>query len=123
MDHRDGVWIVETVCVVAAAQALRSGLIDVAQARSADKTRSEALLVLHDYLCGREFRGRFEPIVETIIEMKVDLDKERRALDRLWAKRDKEIERLARGSVGIYGDLEGILGQALPVLSKLELPK
>jgi hypothetical protein len=123
MDRRDGVWVVETVCAVAAAEALRSGLIDVAQARSADKTRSEALAVLHDYLCGREFRGRFEPIVETIIEMKVDLDKERRALERLWAKREKEIERLARSSVGIYGDLQGILGQALPAVSKLELPK
>jgi hypothetical protein len=123
MDHRDGVWVVETVCVVAAAEALRSGLIDVAQARNADKTRSEALAVLHDYLCGREFRARFEPIVETIIEMKVDLDKERRGLERFWAKRDKEIERLARAAVGIYGDLQGILGQALPTVSKLELPK
>jgi hypothetical protein len=123
MDHRDGVWVVETVCVVAAAQALRSGLIDVAQARSADKTRSEALAVLHDYLCGKEFRGRFEPIVETIIQMKIDLDKERRGIERFWATRDKEIERLARSAIGIYGDLQGILGQALPAVTKLELPK
>jgi len=122
MDHRDGVWIVESVCLLAAAGALRSGLIDVAQARSSDATRSEALAVLHDYLCGKEFRARFEPIVETIIEMKSDLDTERRGVERYWGKRDKEIERLARATAGMYGDLQGILGSALPSVSQFELP-
>jgi hypothetical protein len=122
MDHREGIWVVESVCVLAAAGALRSGLIEVAQARSVDATRSEALAVLHDYLCGKDFRDRFEPIIETIIEMKTDLDAERRGVERYWSKRDKEIERLARASAGMYGDLEGILGMALPSVSQLELP-
>lgn len=122
MDHRDGVWVVESVCLVAAATTLRAGLIAVAQARHVDATRDEAIAVLHDYLCGKEFRGRFEPIVETIIEMKTDLDKERRGIEHYWAKRDKEIETLARSTIGMYGDLHGILGAALPTLGKLELP-
>jgi hypothetical protein len=122
MDHRDGIWVVESVCVLAAASALRSGLIDVAQARSIDATRSEALAVLHEYLCGKEFRRRFEPIIETIIEMKTDLETERRGVERYWAKRDKEIERLGRATAGMYGDLQGILGAALPTVSQFELP-
>jgi hypothetical protein len=122
MDHRDGIWVVESVCVLAAAGALRAGLLDVAQARSVDATRSEALAVLHEYLCGKEFRGRFEPIIETIIEMKTDLETERRGVTRYWSKRDKEIERLGRSAAGMYGDLQGILGPALPTVSQFELP-
>ncbi len=122
MDHRDGVWVVESMCLLAAATALRAGLIGIAQARSVDATRSEALATLHDYLCGREFRDRFEPIVEAIVEMKADLDKERRGIQHYWSKRDKEIERLARSTVGMYGDLHGILGAALPVVPEFELP-
>ena len=80
MDHREGVWIVDSVCAVGAAEALRAGLIAVAQAKSIDASRTDALSLLHDYLCGKDFRGRFEPIVETIILMKTDLDTERRGL-------------------------------------------
>jgi hypothetical protein len=122
MDHRDGVWIVESVCLIAAATTLRAGLVAVAQARHVDATRSDAIAALHDYLCGKEFRARFEPIVETIIDMKTDLDTERRGVQRYWAKRDKELETLARSSIGMYGDLQGILGAALPTVAELALP-
>lgn len=123
MDHRDGIWVVESICLIAAASALRAGLIDVAHARDVDATRSDALAVLQEYLCGREFRARFEPIVETIIEMKTDLETERRGVERYWAKRDKELFRVARAAAGMYGDLQGILGTALPAVSQLELPQ
>lgn len=122
MDHRDGIWVVESVCLLAAASVLRAGLVDVAHAREIDATRSEALAVLHEYLCGKEFRGRLEPIIETIIAMKGDLETERRGIERYWAKRDKEILRIGRASAGMYGDLQGILGAALPTVSQLELP-
>jgi hypothetical protein len=122
MEHRDGIWIVESICFIAAASALRAGLIDVAHARDIDATRSEALAVLHEYLCGREFRARFEPIAETIFEMKTDLETERRGVERYWAKRDKELHRLGRSAAGMYGDLQGILGAALPTVPQLELP-
>jgi hypothetical protein len=40
---------------------------------------------------------------------------------RLWAKREKELERVTAGTTGMYGDLEGILGNTIPRIEGLEL--
>ena len=51
-----------------------------------------------------------------------DLDRERRALTKLWAKREKQIDGVIAATVGMYGDLEGIAGKAMPQIDGLELP-
>jgi hypothetical protein len=54
--------------------------------------------------------------------MKSDLESEKRAFQRMWSKREKEIERVTLNTVGMYGDLQGIMGAAaLPEVEKLEL--
>jgi len=53
--------------------------------------------------------------------MKVDLDKEKRVTEKIWAKREKQIERVIQNISGMHGDLEGIAGKSLPVVNALEL--
>ena len=54
--------------------------------------------------------------------MRADLDRERKAKTRLWAKRETQIEGVIAATVGMYGDLEGIAGQAMPEIDGLDLP-
>lgn len=122
IEWRDGVWLVDTVCCVALATALRSGLIEMSQARNIDSHKNEALDVLYEYLCGKDFRQRVTTAVEAFIEMKSDLETERRSLERAWSKRSKQLDRLALNTAGMYGDLQGILGNALSPVEQLELP-
>jgi hypothetical protein len=122
IEWRDGVWLVDTVCCVALATALRSSLIELSQARSIDSNKNEALDVLFEYLCGKDFRQRVTTAVEVFVEMKNDLDKERRSLERAWSKRSKQLDRLALNTAGMYGDLQGIMGNALSPVEQLELP-
>lgn len=42
-----------------------------------------------------------------------DLDKEKRAITKQWAKREEQIERVMGATVGMYGDLQGIAGKTL----------
>jgi hypothetical protein len=47
------------------------------------------------------------------------LNKERRAMERIWKQREKEIERVVRNTGGLYGDMQGIIGGeilAIPAL-------
>jgi len=54
--------------------------------------------------------------------MQEDLDKERKAIMKQWAKREEQIERVMGATVGMYGDLQGIAGKSLQEIEGLEFP-
>lgn len=45
-------------------------------------------------------------------EMQADLNREKKAMTRLWAKREAQIQGVIISTVGMYGDLQGIAGRA-----------
>ncbi len=53
--------------------------------------------------------------------MQEDLDKERKAIMKQWAKRSEQIERVMGATVGMYGDLQGIAGKSIQEIDGLEL--
>lgn len=117
-----GVWVCDFASAVVLATALRQTLVAIAQARIVDANRSQALGEVYEYLCGQEFQHRITNTVAAALAMKEDLGAERRASDRLFAKREKHIEILLRNSAGLYGELQAIVGGALQPVAALELP-
>lgn len=101
--------------------ALRTNLIQVANAKLAAIGKSEKMEVLYGYLSGPEFSQRIEAIVGSFIAMKNDLDQEKRAMNKIRAKREKQIERVINNISGMYGDMQGIVGASLPQIKSLEL--
>lgn len=118
----EGVWVTDFSSIVGLATTLRTNLIQLAQARSALIGKSDKMELLYNYLSGPEFKRRVEAIAESFIAMKQDLDAERRATEKAWAKREKQIYRIVQNTAGMYGDLQGITGATLPELKILELP-
>jgi hypothetical protein len=78
--------------------------------------------VLYQYVSGHEFKQRVEAIIEAFSAMRKDLDDEKKAMTRIWAKREKQIERVLDSTTGMHGDLAGIIGAALPVIEAIDLP-
>ncbi len=72
-------------------------------------------------LTGPRFKQRVEAIVEAFSTMQEDLDKERKAIMKQWAKRQAQIERVMNATVGMYGDLQGIAGKSLQEIEGLEM--
>lgn len=122
MGNVDGVWVTDFAGVVGIASILRASLIELAGARRAQEGRDEKMHLLYQYVFGPEFRRRVEGMVEAFVSLKDDLEAEKRAMEKSWAKREKQIARLAHGMAGMYGDLEGLVGAALPHIRQLELP-
>ena len=77
--------------------------------------------LLYNYLTGTEFRQRVEAVVEAFVSMQEDLARERRGMEKIWAKREKELARAFNGMAGMYGDMQGIVGAVLPNVSQLEI--
>jgi len=117
----DGVLVTDFTCAGALASVLRMNLQQLVQARRAASTKEEKLELLYRYLSGVEFRQRVEAVVEAFTAMRRDLDAERRASERQWARRAKQIDAVTLNIAGMYGDLQGMV--ALPPIRSLELPE
>jgi hypothetical protein len=70
-------------------------------------------------LTGPGFRHRVEAIVEKFSLMQADLYQERKTMTRAWAKREAQITGAIESTVGMYGDLQGIAGRALPEIDTI----
>lgn len=117
----DGVWVSDPLCAVPLAAALREHLLAVGRERAASAGKSEKMEALYKYLSGSEFKQKIEGIVEAFGSMQDQLNKERRAMERIWKQREKEIERVVKNTVGLYGDMQGIIGGQIPAIPALEL--
>jgi hypothetical protein len=117
----DGVWISDPLCAVPLAAALREQLLAVGRERTASIGKSEKMEALYQYLAGVEFKQKIEGIVEAFTSMQDQLNRERRAMERHWKQREKEIERVIKNTVGLYGDMQGIIGGQIPAIPALEL--
>ncbi len=120
-DVIDGVWVTHPRCVLPVSAVLRNTLLQVAVARQVSAGQQSKTELVYQYLTGPRFRQRVEAIVEAFSAMKDDLDKERKVIMKQWAKREEQIERVMGGTVGMYGDLQGIAGKSLQEIEGLEL--
>ena len=121
MDMHEGVWVVDFASVAPIATVLRQALVGIAQARSIDMNRSHAMDAIYSYLSSAEFVRHVRGIVEAHVEMRNDLDGEKRAMERMWGKRGKQIDCVENHMSGMWGELEALMGSALPAVEMLEL--
>jgi hypothetical protein len=121
-DYIDGIWVTDPKCAVAVATALRESLLAVSTARLAGEGQQTKMEMTYRYLTGPRFRHRIEAVVERFAEMQADLDRERKAMTRLWAKREEQIHGVVETMAGLYGDLQGIAGRSLQEIEGLEVP-
>lgn len=119
--ERDHVWITNYEFVLPLAALLRQTLLKVDQERTVQSGKEIKSEMLYSYINSQEFRGRIEAVVESFREMKDDLDKEQRALQNSWKKREKQILRLATNTAFMYGELQGVVGTSLPDINGLAL--
>jgi len=117
----DGVWVTHPRAALPVAAILRQSLIEVALARQANEGQQTKTEMVYQYLTGPRFRQRVEAIVEAFSTMQGDLDKEKKAIMKQWAKRDEQINRVMQATVGMYGDLQGIAGKTLQEIEGLSL--
>jgi hypothetical protein len=119
--QRQGVWIAASTVVNSLAIALRSGLLAVSHARVVADGQVGKQTALVEYVGGVEFRQRVESVLEPVVALADDLEKEKRSLESAWARREKRHEQIVRGAAGLWGDVSGIVGTLAPP-KQLQLP-
>ena len=96
-------------------------MIELAAARQAGEGQQTKMELVYQYLTGPRFRHRIQAIVEKFTDMQQDLDRERKTMTRLWAKREEQIRGVIESTAGMYGDLQGIAGRTLQEIEGLDI--
>jgi len=118
----DGVWVCGFEEFKALSQILRHHIVQLAFATKSKENRADKMGLLYRYLTSSEFRMQIETIVESFTQMQEDLEKEKRAMQRIWKQRQKQLEKVIESTTTMYGALRGIAGSAIPHIRALELP-
>ncbi len=119
----DGVWVVKREYLLALATALRFNLVAINDERAKNHGKQEKAAILYDYVTSHEFRGRIEAITEAFTGMQDEIEKEKRWFNTKWSRQEKQIRAVIDNTQGMYGDIQGYVGKALPTLTQLELPE
>ncbi len=117
----EGVWVVEYGCLVPVTAMIRAHVLEMHQTKNSLVGREEKKDFLYQYISSPQFRNRIENIVMGFKSLKEELEAEKRAMQRIWSRREKEIERVVLSTTGVYGDLQGIVGASLATVPLLEL--
>lgn len=116
----NGVWVTNYASAISLIEALRMTLIQVTNSKVIQDGQETKMELVYEYLTGPKFKHRVEAIVEKFEDMRTDLNREKKVMMKNWAKRDNQIEGVIMATMGMYGDLEGIAGQAMPEINGLD---
>jgi len=108
--ERDGVWICSFDEVRAVSYILRDGILKLYGAAKSQENRGDKMHMLYDYLTSNEFSEQWKAIREGFMSMKLSIQRERDAMEKLWKAREKQLEKVLLNAAHIRGSIEGIAG-------------
>lgn len=119
--QREGIWICNYQEVISLVFVLRQILVRSQNARAVQENKTDKMGLLYNYLTGTQFRQQLEAIVEGFSSMKTELEREKRAMKKIWKEREVQIEKVIDNTIDMYGSIKGIAGNAIAPIQPLEL--
>lgn len=118
-----GVWVVPPALALPLAQALRQTLLEAQKHRAVAAGRDDHAAALLDYLTSPQFANRLRGVAEAYQTLQGDLLRERTAMERIWKRREAQLDRVVKNLMGMGGEIEAITRHELPGLAPLALPE
>ena len=109
--EKDGIWICSFAEVKSLAFVLRDGIIKINTAMKSQDNKGDKMQLLYDYLTSSEFSEQWKAIREGFMSMRMSIQRERDAMEKLWKSREKQLEKVLLSMAHFKGSIEGIAGQ------------
>lgn len=119
----DGVLVVSFSVAIPVSAILRKSIEDLSYSQLVTQGQDEKMRLIYGYLTGSQFKTKIKAIVSAFKSLKEDIETEKRAYNRIWAKREKLLDHVIDSASSMYGDIEGIAGSAAPRIEELEMPQ
>ncbi|MFL5771635.1 MAG: DUF2130 domain-containing protein [Flavisolibacter sp.] len=108
---KDGIWVCTFMEARALVNVLRDGVIRIFNATRKHENKGDKMHLLYDYLTSHEFAEQWKAVREGFMSMKLSIQRERDAMEKLWKSREKHLEKVLLNTAYIKGSIEGIAGQ------------
>ena len=117
--QKDGVWICSFNDFKGLVLVLRESLIKISEAYSTQSNKGEKVQMLYDYLTSTEFRLQIGAIIEGFTDLQNSYIQEKRAMERIWKQREKQLEKVLLNTNHFIGSIKGIAGSSIPDLKQI----
>jgi hypothetical protein len=119
---KEGIWICTYEEFKGLSKVLRESLIQISNALVTQENKTDKMSLLYDFLTSNTFRMQIEAIVEGFTQMQADLESEKRAMQRIWKMREKQLEKVITNTIDMHGSIKGIAGNAIQEIKQLDMP-
>jgi hypothetical protein len=117
--QKDGVWICTYFDFKGLVIVLRESLVKISEAYSSQTNKGEKMQMLYDYLTSNEFLLQISAIVEGFSSLQDSYVREKRAMERIWKEREKQLEKVLLNTNHFIGSIKGIAGTSIPHLKQI----
>jgi hypothetical protein len=108
--EKDGIWICSFSDARALVHVLRDLVIKVYNASKSQENKGDKMTLLYNYLISGEFSEQWSAIREGFMSMRISIQQERDQMEKMWKKREKQLEKVLLNAAHIKGSIEGIAG-------------
>lgn len=116
----EDLWVISDQLILPVSNTLRFTLLETNKQKQASVGKSEKMELLYNYLNSPQFVQKIKSVITAFVNMKSDLDKEKAAMQRLWKKRETQIDRVANNMTSMIGELQGISQDSLTQLNSID---
>jgi len=118
---KENVWVVQQNIAIPVVSSIRYAMREVEFAKNANVDVEKRIAMGYDYLTSQQFRHTMEKIIQAWTNMKMQLDKEKRVINRTWKERETLLQSVTESTINMYGDLKAIMGNKIEDVPELEL--
>jgi len=122
MGLKEGIWICTYDEFKGLCKVLRESIIQISNAMVSQENKGDKMVLLYDFLTSNTFHMQVEAIVEGFTQMQADLDSEKRAMQRIWKMREKQLEKVINNTYDMNGTNNEIAGSAIQDIKQLDMP-
>ena len=116
----DEIWVISDQLIKPFSNTLRFMLIETNKQKIANVGKDEKKEMLYNYLNSQQFVQKVKSVLGTFVNMKIELDKEKISIQRIWKKREMQIERVVNNISSMVGELQGIAQGSLTQLESID---
>jgi len=114
----DGVWVCQLQDLPLLSQLLRKHVLLYSSARLAQESKGTKMELLYDYLTSELFANNIMRVLDRFDQLRSQLDKERRSLEKSWSKREKLITQAYNSLLDVNTSIQTIGGSDMDLLDR-----
>ncbi len=122
MGLKEGIWICTYDEFKGLCRVLRESIIQISNAMVSQENKGDKMVLLYDFLTSNTFHMQVEAIVEGFTHMRMDLESEKRAMQKIWKVREKQLEKVMTNTIDMHSSIKGIAGSAIQDIKQLDMP-